>query len=249
MLTPSNYRSLDKVLVIAGTIPTSMLRHIAKSVVEALLYLANKLQMVHRDVRPARMFINSRGEVKLGGFRLSTRFDHQSASATESDLKLVRYYSPERAVSSSASIKDDVWSLGISLFEMAVGKHPYSAYRNHGDLLNAIAIEPAPMLQSRDDFTPQFHMLIAKCLTRVEERASLRQLQVELTSQLIPGYMALTLVFDKEDDGFIASVGTDNFDPQEWLTWLQKRKTLTVNRAASCKTGIDIQLHQRTCNY
>jgi mitogen-activated protein kinase kinase len=182
VLTPSNYRSLDGVLAAAGTIPIPMLRHIAKSVVEALLYLANKLHMVHRGVRPARMFLNSRGEVKLGGFRLSTRFDHRSASATESNLKLMRCYSPERAGSSSPSIKDDVWSLGISLFEMAAGKHPYSAYRSHGDLLNAIAIEPAPRLRDRDDLTPQFHILIAKCLTRVEERASLRQLQVELTS-------------------------------------------------------------------
>ncbi|KAK4452011.1 kinase-like domain-containing protein [Podospora aff. communis PSN243] len=205
--------SLDSILAATGTIPIAMLAHIAKCVVGALLYLANNLRMVHRDVRPARMFLNSRGEVKLGGFRLSTRFDQNTASMAESDVRIMRYCSPGRVSSWCISIEDDVWSLGISLFEMAVGKHPYSKYQELGDLLKAIVHNPAPRIQEKHNLPLQFHALIEKCLVRRKGRASLRQLH--------------------DDDDFIASATTHDFDPKEWATWLRKRKPPSINRATS----------------
>ena len=105
-----------------GRIPIRVLGQVATAIVEALIYLSDKLRMVHRDVRPARMFLNSRGEVKLGGFQVSTSLDRQSASSPMSYGGLMMYYSPERVTNSVASTKGDVWSLGISLFELAVAR-------------------------------------------------------------------------------------------------------------------------------
>ena len=171
---------MDKVLTAIGTIPIPMLRHIAKSAVEALVYLSEELGMVHRDVRPACIFLNSHGEVKLGGFQLSTGLDSLSASSSaETEIRVARYYSPCRVVGMPPSSRGDLWSLGISLLEMALGKHPYADHQTYADLLDAISRGPVPTVPDTVDFTPSFRAMIEQCLGLVwEPQVSLRGFQV-----------------------------------------------------------------------
>lgn len=72
-------------------------------------------------------------------------------------------------------LKSDVWSLGISLLEMAEGKHPYSGCTPF-QVVKKVAMEPPPALTS-SHFSTDFADFIRQCLQKdPEERSSVRVL-------------------------------------------------------------------------
>lgn len=100
-------------------VPELVLRVIAYSVVWALQYLEQR-RLMHRDVKPTNILVNSRGRVKLCDFGVSGRLgsNGQAASYVGSHV----YFSPERITGQGQaySTKADVWSLGITLLEVAL---------------------------------------------------------------------------------------------------------------------------------
>uniref|UniRef100_A0A3B5MTJ2 mitogen-activated protein kinase kinase n=1 Tax=Xiphophorus couchianus TaxID=32473 RepID=A0A3B5MTJ2_9TELE len=89
-------------------IPEHVLGRIAVAVVKGLTYLWS-LKILHRDVKPSNMLVNTRGQVKLCDFGVSTMQDGN----------------PERISGEQYGIHADVWSVGISFMELALGMFPY----------------------------------------------------------------------------------------------------------------------------
>ncbi|XP_078386206.1 dual specificity mitogen-activated protein kinase kinase 5 isoform X8 [Cetorhinus maximus] len=85
-------------------IPEHVLGRISVAVVKGLTYLWS-LKILHRDVKPSNMLVNTRGQVKLCDFGVSTQ--------------------PERIAGEQYGIHSDVWSFGISFMELALGRFPY----------------------------------------------------------------------------------------------------------------------------
>ncbi|KAK2174983.1 hypothetical protein NP493_762g00028 [Ridgeia piscesae] len=85
--------SLDLILKKAGRIPEPILGKISIAVLKGLIYLREKHQIMHRDVKPSNILVNSRGEIKMCDFG-GTHY----------------------------SVQSDIWSMGLSLVEMAIGK-------------------------------------------------------------------------------------------------------------------------------
>jgi serine/threonine protein kinase len=112
---------------------------IAIQITHALEYLKGK-RLVHRDVKPANIFLrtlaNDRWRVKLGDFGVMKWGDFQAALATgtltatsHKGLGTLKYMSPEQAIRpATVTIKSDVWSLGITLFELFTGQILASAH-------------------------------------------------------------------------------------------------------------------------
>uniref|UniRef100_A0A8D0HAE0 mitogen-activated protein kinase kinase n=1 Tax=Sphenodon punctatus TaxID=8508 RepID=A0A8D0HAE0_SPHPU len=91
-------------------IPEHVLGRIAVAVVKGLTYLWS-LKILHRDVKPSNMLVNTRGQVKLCDFGVSTQVSTP--------------HPPERISGEQYGIHSDVWSLGISFMELALGRFPY----------------------------------------------------------------------------------------------------------------------------
>ena len=112
---------------IKTTIPQPILSRILLCQVRALQYLKNSLKIIHRDVKPSNMLFNRKGQVKLCDFGISGRLI-DSVAMTRS-VGCQSYMAPERInpdnAGDSYDIRADVWSLGISLYELATGKFPY----------------------------------------------------------------------------------------------------------------------------
>ena len=76
-----------------------------------------------------------------------------------------------------AELKSDVWSLGISLFELAEGKNPYAEYTS-AQVMNRVINKEPPSLSS-SKWSAAFVDFVAKCLVKdVEERWGVKQLMV-----------------------------------------------------------------------
>ena len=113
--------SLDLVIKKAGKIGEKYLRKITSAVLRGLSYLREKHQMIHRDVKPSNILVNSAGEIKICDFGVSGQLIDSMAN---SFVGTRSYMSPERLQGSQYSVASDLWSLGLSLLEMALGCSP-----------------------------------------------------------------------------------------------------------------------------
>ncbi|XP_021797474.1 dual specificity mitogen-activated protein kinase kinase 5 isoform X6 [Papio anubis] len=93
--------------------PEHVLGRIAVAVVKGLTYLWS-LKILHRDVKPSNMLVNTRGQVKLCDFGVSTQLVN---SIAKTYVGTNAYMAPERISGEQYGIHSDVWSLGISFME------------------------------------------------------------------------------------------------------------------------------------
>ncbi|XP_022656451.1 dual specificity mitogen-activated protein kinase kinase 1-like [Varroa jacobsoni] len=113
--------SLDLVLKKAGRIPENILGKVTIAVLKGLSYLREKHQIMHRDIKPSNMLVNSRGEIKICDFGVSGQLIDSMAN---SFVGTRSYMSPERLQGTHYTVQSDIWSLGLSLVEMAIGRYP-----------------------------------------------------------------------------------------------------------------------------
>ncbi|XP_061593668.1 dual specificity mitogen-activated protein kinase kinase 2a [Cololabis saira] len=113
--------SLDQVLKEARRIPEDILGKVSIAVLRGLGYLREKHQIMHRDVKPSNILVNSRGEIKLCDFGVSGQLIDSMAN---SFVGTRSYMSPERLQGTHYSVQSDVWSMGLSLVELAIGRYP-----------------------------------------------------------------------------------------------------------------------------
>ncbi|EDO45553.1 predicted protein, partial [Nematostella vectensis] len=113
--------SLDLILKKAGRIPEDILGKISIAVLKGLCYLREIHQIIHRDVKPSNILVNSRGEIKMCDFGVSGQLIDSMAN---SFVGTRSYMSPERLQGNQYTIQSDIWSFGLSLVEMAIGRYP-----------------------------------------------------------------------------------------------------------------------------
>jgi len=113
--------SLDLVLKQIDRIPEKILARITSEVLKGLTYLREQHQIIHRDVKPSNILVSSLGEIKLCDFGVSGQLIDSMAN---SFVGTRSYMSPERLQGIHYSIQSDIWSLGLSLVEMALGIYP-----------------------------------------------------------------------------------------------------------------------------
>ncbi|KAK0048963.1 dual specificity mitogen-activated protein kinase kinase 5-like isoform X1, partial [Biomphalaria pfeifferi] len=99
-----------------------VLGQISLSVIEGMLYMWN-LKILHRDIKPYNILVNTAGQVKLCDFGVSTQLVKSLATTF---LGTNVYMAPERLQGHDYGIPAEVWSLGVTLFELATGKLPFA---------------------------------------------------------------------------------------------------------------------------
>nr|XP_040132205.1 dual specificity mitogen-activated protein kinase kinase 5 isoform X2 [Ictidomys tridecemlineatus] len=138
-------------------IPEHVLGRIAVAVVKGLTYLWS-LKILHRDVKPSNMLVNTRGQVKLCDFGVSTQLVN---SIAKTYVGTNAYMAPERISGEQYGIHSDVWSLGISFMEIQ---------KNQGSLmplqlLQCIVDEDSPVLPV-GEFSEPFVHFITQCMRK-----------------------------------------------------------------------------------
>ena len=111
--------------------------------------------------------------VKVGDFGLAVQLEH-SFSNRVGFCGTSLYAGPE-LYRNTAVLKSDVWSLGISIIEMAEGKHPYGSMNSH-QVVKKICFEESPSLTS-SGWSSDLVDFVKKCLVKeVDKRASVAEL-------------------------------------------------------------------------
>jgi mitogen-activated protein kinase kinase len=122
--------SLDGVYKRIGAIDIEVVAKVALAVLEGLTYLYDVHRIIHRDIKPSNILCNSKGQIKICDFGVSGELINSIANTF---VGTSTYMSPERIQGAQYTVKSDVWSLGISLIELALGRFPFSESASDDD--------------------------------------------------------------------------------------------------------------------
>ncbi|XP_004865437.1 dual specificity mitogen-activated protein kinase kinase 7 isoform X7 [Heterocephalus glaber] len=152
-----------------GPIPERILGKMTVAIVKALYYLKEKHGVIHRDVKPSNILLDERGQIKLCDFGISGRLVDSKAKTRSAGC--AAYMAPERIdppdpTKPDYDIRADVWSLGISLVELATGQFPYKNCKTDFEVLTKVLQEEPPLLPGHMGFSGDFQSFVRDCLTK-----------------------------------------------------------------------------------
>ncbi len=172
------------------TLTTARVLELAGEIAEALEE-AHAHGVVHRDLKPSNFILTDQGHVKVMDFGMARRLVQTEGGGRDQSLTeagkvvgTIVYMSPEQLLGQEADPRSDIFSFGVSLFELLTGEHPFRRPRQ-ADTIEAIRHEPPvslpPNMRAKADFA-LFDRLLAKATddryqTFTEVRAELRRLR------------------------------------------------------------------------
>ena len=134
----------DYIIEDLGPIPEDKLIPMFTQVLSAIKYAHSK-GLVHRDIKPANILITPEGNAKVLDFGIAKHSDDDKGlTKTGVQLGTVSYMSPEQVKAEKVDELSDIYSLGVTLFQMAVGKAPYTEQTNTFDVQLNIVSKPFP---------------------------------------------------------------------------------------------------------
>ena len=147
---------------------------------------AHDSYIIHRDIKPQNVLILDDGRVKITDFGIAMALNSNELTQTNSVMGSVHYLPPEQANGTGATIKSDIYSLGILMYELLTGNLPFK-----GDSAVEIAIkqmkEPIPSIVEQNPNIPQSieNIILKACAKNPKNRyESARQMYEDLTTCL-----------------------------------------------------------------
>ncbi|WP_310605087.1 Stk1 family PASTA domain-containing Ser/Thr kinase [Anaerosporobacter sp.] len=129
---------------------------------------AHMNHIIHRDIKPQNIIISREGKVKVTDFGIAKAAS--SNTITSNAMGSVHYISPEQARGGYSDEKSDIYSLGVTLYEMLCGKVPFEGDNAVSVALLHIQGEATPLRQLDPTIPPSLDKIVQKCMQKKPER-------------------------------------------------------------------------------
>jgi len=164
-----------------GPLPINEAVNITHQVARGLAK-AHDAHIIHRDIKPANIIVTRDGIAKILDFGLAKVSGRTVLTKSGTTLGTAAYMSPEQARGDPVDARSDIWSLGVTLYEMLTGKRAFTSDYEQGLVYSILNEEPRPLQELRSD-APE---TIEKICRRAMEKAPENRYQTadELTGDL-----------------------------------------------------------------
>lgn len=132
------------------------------------LEAAHESHIIHRDIKPQNIIVSKNGTIKVTDFGIAKAAT--SNTLTSGAMGSVHYISPEQARGGFSDERSDIYSLGITMYEMVTGRVPFEGDNNVSVALMHIQSEMIPPRQYYPDIYSSFEKIIMKATQKKPER-------------------------------------------------------------------------------
>jgi serine/threonine protein kinase len=129
-----------------GAIPVSNAVDYIRQVLDAVSY-AHKQNVIHRDIKPANMMLTPQGVIKLMDFGIARAGEDRSLTMTGTTMGSLSYMSPEQVKGEPTDARSDLYSVGVSLYEMVTGQRPFVATSDYSIMAAHVKEAPKPPVE------------------------------------------------------------------------------------------------------
>ena len=197
-------QNLKEIIKNEGTLDEYTALDITKQIAKALS-AAHKKGVIHRDIKPHNILISSEGRnVKVADFGIAKAATNSTMTNIGSIIGSVHYFSPEQAKGRFCDEKSDIYSLGITMYEMVTGHVPFDHENGVTIALMHLQNEITPPSQVRDGIPDSLEKIILKCTMKKPED------RYQTADELIAD---LKLVFEDTSGEYVGIVPTIDDSP------------------------------------
>ncbi|HEY3578643.1 MAG TPA: Stk1 family PASTA domain-containing Ser/Thr kinase [Gaiellaceae bacterium] len=157
-------RTLKELIVSRGAAPINVAIEYARQILSALRF-AHRHGIVHRDIKPHNVLVDSEGRVKVTDFGIA-RAGTSQMTETGSIVGTAQYLSPEQARGGEVDQRSDLYSLGIVLYELLTGKTPFDGDTPVEIAMKHLSNAPKPPSKLRPDIPAELDMVVLRALAK-----------------------------------------------------------------------------------
>ena len=141
----------------SGPIPSEIAIPMMLQILDAFSYAHSK-GIVHRDIKPSNVIISNRDEVKILDFGIAKLLSEAGNKLTKTGTQMgtVFYMSPEQVQGKDIDIRSDIYSLGVTFYQMLTGTSPYEGMTTEFEVYSKIVSEPLPAASNIYPGVPEF---------------------------------------------------------------------------------------------
>jgi serine/threonine-protein kinase len=159
-------KPLSQLIRTEGTLPAARAADIGASVAAALA-VAHRNGVIHRDVKPGNVLIDSGGTVKVTDFGIARAINAQdNLTQTGTVMGTATYFSPEQAQGYGVDNRSDVYSLGVVLYEMVIGHPPFTGENPVSVAYKHVSEEPQPPRKVNPQVPAAYEAIVLQSLAK-----------------------------------------------------------------------------------
>lgn len=158
-------KTLKQIIVERGRLTVDETIYYSRQIAEAIKH-AHINNVIHRDIKPQNIMITKDNRVKVTDFGIARAASSSTLTVSSNVLGSVHYFSPEQARGGYTDETSDIYSLGITMYEMVTGKLPFTGENLVSVALKHVQEEAVSPRELNKDIPSQLEAIILKCIQK-----------------------------------------------------------------------------------